>query len=336
MNPQTHNRGAGRSRLVEEIEEILRRRLGWNEIAMSNIMWRYIGVNVNVFLDYGIDPNAWLQTLSNLSINDPYWLGMQEGDMYIRKVDQHIEIELSTTNPVSAILFGMLMKKLATPSIHIAWERKRITYLKVFYHLSLKYWPWYNIDYRIISSFNRDDVLKFIAGLFDSDGTITSYYVKESKGYRLEVRISACKRCVDILTFIKNEVRKKLGIIGDVVVREKDSILQFRYTHAVELVRYTMPYIRHPIRRLRAALYLMYYDKELTIKDYQYLYETLKYSNSVNDPKRYRAVDALTQAAPQTHTHGEASPVKSLRLIIKNRVKTHMKTRTKKLKACGI
>ena len=305
MNPQTHNSGAGRSLLVEEIEEILGRRLGWNEIMMSNIMWRYIGVNVNVFLDYGIDPNAWLQTLSNLSINDPYWLGMQEGDMYIRKVDQHIEIELSTTNPVSAILFGMLMKKLATPSIHIAWERKRITYLKVFYHLSLKYWPWYNIDYRIISSFNRDDVLKFIAGLFDSDGTITSYYVKESKGYRLEVRISACKRCVDILTFIKNEVRKKLGIIGDVVVREKDSILQFRYTHAVELVRYTMPYIRHPIRRLRAALYLMYYDKELTIKDYQYLYETLKYSNSVNDPKRYRAVDALTQAAPQTHTHGE-------------------------------
>ena len=61
----------------------------------------------------------------------------------------------------------------------------------------------------------------------------------------------------------------------------------------------------YPLRRLRAEVYLRYYDKELTIKEYEYLYEPLKYDDNGNDPKRYHAVDALARAAPQTHTHGE-------------------------------
>ena len=88
------------------------------------------------------------------------------------------------------------------------------------------------------------------------------------------------------------------------------------------------------MKRLRAEVYLRYYNKELTIREFEHFYEPLKYDNNGNDPKRYHAADMLTQAAPQTHTHGEASPVKSPRLAIKNRVKTYMKTRTKKLKAC--
>ena len=61
----------------------------------------------------------------------------------------------------------------------------------------------------------------------------------------------------------------------------------------------------YPLRRLRAEVYLRYYDKELTIKEYEYLYEPLKYDNNGNDPKRNHATDALTRAAPQTHTHGK-------------------------------
>jgi hypothetical protein len=61
----------------------------------------------------------------------------------------------------------------------------------------------------------------------------------------------------------------------------------------------------HPLKRLRAEVYLRYYDKELTIKEYEYLYEPLKYDNNGNDPKRNHATDALTRAAPQTHTHGK-------------------------------
>jgi len=304
---------------VEEIEEMLRRRLGWNEVMMSDIMWRYIGINVDEYIAYGIDPNTWLDALYRLTAGNAYWFGLQEGDMYIRKVHQRIEIELGTTNPIDAILFAMLTKTIAIPSIYIAWIRNRITWLGVFYYLYLKYWPWYNMDYRAISGFDKDNLLKFIAGLFDSDGIIAS--AKENKSYyRLDVRIAACRQCEDFLTFIKDEIHEKLGIIGKVKVQRTDSILQFRGTHAVELVRYMLPHIRHPMKRLRAVLYLMYYDKELTVKDYQYLYEPLKYDDGINDPKRYRAAYVLAQAAPQTHTHGEASPVKSPRLTIKNRV----------------
>jgi hypothetical protein len=56
---------------------------------------------------------------------------------------------------------------------------------------------------------------------------------------------------------------------------------------------------------------------------------------AINNLKRHNhTLETHTQTTPQTHTHGEASPVKSLRLVIKNRVKTYMKTRTKKLKVC--
>jgi hypothetical protein len=55
---------------------------------------------------------------------------------------------------------------------------------------------------------------------------------------------------------------------------------------------------------------------------------------AINNLKRHHGLKTLIQTTPQTHTHGEASPVKSPRLAIKNRVKTNMKTRTKKLKVC--
>jgi len=50
--------------------------------------------------------------------------------------------------------------------------------------------------------------------------------------------------------------------------------------------------------------------------------------------KRYHGLKTHTQTTPQPAPTGKPSSVKSLRLVIKNRVKTYMKTRTKKLKAC--
>jgi len=84
MSPQTHDRGAGRSLLVEEIEKALRERLGWNEIVMDNIMWKYIGVSVNELITYGIDAHAWIEILRHLSINDTYMLGAVHGDVFVR------------------------------------------------------------------------------------------------------------------------------------------------------------------------------------------------------------------------------------------------------------
>jgi len=84
MNPQTHGRGAGRGRLVEEIEMMLRKEFGWNEVVMSERMWRFIGVNTEELLNYGINPHAWIEILRRLSINDTYMLGAVHGDVYVR------------------------------------------------------------------------------------------------------------------------------------------------------------------------------------------------------------------------------------------------------------
>jgi hypothetical protein len=66
-------------------------------------------------------------------------------------------------------------------------------------------------------------------------------------------------------------------------------------------MKYVLQYLRHPLRRIRAELYLRYYNKELSREELQRLYVPLKY----DDLKRNHAVDAFVQRAPQTHTHGE-------------------------------
>jgi hypothetical protein len=91
------------------------------------------------------------------------------------------------------------------------------------------------------------------------------------------------------------------------------------------------------MKRLRAEVYLRYYNKELTIKEFEHFYELLKYDNNGNDPKKVPCRRHTHPSGPtNSHPRGIPSSVKSLRLVIKNRVKTYMKTRTKKLKACSV
>jgi hypothetical protein len=67
---------AVRYEAVKKIEDLLRKRFGWDEVIMSNIMWRYIGVNIDELLDHGINPNTWINALNGLSTEDPYWFGV--------------------------------------------------------------------------------------------------------------------------------------------------------------------------------------------------------------------------------------------------------------------
>jgi len=76
---------------------------------------------------------------------------------------------------------------------------------------------------------------------------------------------------------------------------------------AIELLRLIVPYLHHPIKRLRVELILMLRDGKIDRETLTTLYGLTKYGDSNNDPKRYHAVDALTRVAPQTHTHGEQS-----------------------------
>jgi len=309
MSPQTHNHGAGRGRLVEEIEMMLRKEFGWNEVVMSERMWRFIGVNTEELLNYGIDPNAWLQTLSNLSINDTYMLGAVHGDIYVRTMSTNwYEVSATTSSTTGVMYFERLMRTIKIPGIDISIRRRRkegrrpnVIYVKFYVLLRRDEWPWHDEDYEIMKNFSTTELLRYIAGLTDTDGSIM---IVKSREYSFEVSITSAN--IDFLKKLRDVIYERLGIIGHVFNdRGNGGKLRFERQEAVQLCELLRPYLSHPIRRLRTELYLMYYNGELAEKEFDRFYEPLEYDNNGDDPKRLRAVDMLTQAAPQTHTHGE-------------------------------
>ncbi|PLC61982.1 hypothetical protein B7L70_12250 [Vulcanisaeta sp. EB80] len=325
MNPQTHNSGAGRSRLVEEIEVMLRKEFGWNEVVMSERMWRFIGVNTEELLNYGINPHEWIEILRHLSINDTYMLGAVHGDVYVRPTSPSwYEVSTGTTSSSGVLYFERFMRRIKMPSVELTWRKMRSVKfttgekpdaicVKFYVKLRKSEWPWYGKGYEIIKSFNATELLKYVAGLIDTDGIVASE--KQPHGYRFEIDITSAN--IEFLEFLKNMVYERLGITGSIKKSKGDSRLRFRSLQAVQLYEGLRQYLAHPMKRLRAEVYLRYYNKEFTIREFEHFYEPLKYDNDGNDPKRYHAADMLTQAAPQTHTHGDTlsripSPVKSL------------------------
>jgi hypothetical protein len=321
---------------VEEIEMMLRKEFGWNEVVMSERMWRFIGVNTEELLNYGINPHEWIEILRHITIDDAYMLGAVHGDVYARPTSPSwYEVSAHTTSTTGVMYFERLTRTIKTPTVEFATWRKKpnVIYVKFYFKIRKSEWPWYGKDYGIIGSFNARELLRYLSGLIDTDGSVT--ILRERYGYKFEINISSTD--TKLLELLKNMVYERLGISGYINVDKRPGSankLRFRSFQAVQLYEELQPYLAHPVKRLKAELYLRYYNKELTIKEFEHFYEPLKYDNNGNDPKRYHAADMLTQAAPQTHTHGETSPVKSPRLAIKNKVKTHMKTKTKKLKAC--
>ncbi|MCQ4448383.1 MAG: hypothetical protein NO076_03960 [Sulfolobales archaeon] len=56
---------------------------------------------------------------------------------------------------------------------------------------------------------------------------------------------------------------------------------------------------------MRAELILALYDKRISPKEFEELYEQIEYEQGKPDIKRNHGLDALARVAPQTHTHGE-------------------------------
>jgi hypothetical protein len=316
MTPQTHGRGTGRSRLVEEIEMMLRKEFGWNEVVMSERMWRFIGVNVDELIAYGINPHEWIEVLHRLTVNDTYMLGAVHGDVYVRPTSPSwYEISAGTTSSSGVLYFERLMRRIKMPSVELTWRKMRSAKftteeepdaicVRFYVKLRRSEWPWYGKGYEAISSFNTSELLRYLAGLIDTDGAVL--IEKLPHGYRFEIDITSAN--IEFLEFLKNVVYERLSITGSIKKSKGDSRLRFRSLQAVQLYEGLRQYLAHPMKRLRAEVYLKYYNKELTIREFEHFYEPLKYDNDGNDPKRYHAADTLTQAAPQTHTHGEASP----------------------------
>ena len=318
MAPQTHDRGAGRSRLVEEIEKVLRRRLGWDEYQMSSKMWEYVGVYVGVLIAYGIDPHAWIEVFHSLTVNDTYMLGAVHGDIYVRALSPSwYEVSATTSSTIGVLYFERLIRIIKTPGIDISMRRREggrmpnMIYVKFYVLLRKGEWPWYGKGYETISSFNTSELLSYLAGLIDTDGAVL--IEKLTHEYRFEINVTSAD--VEFLEFLKNMVYERLGITGHVATDKRSGgsgKLRFRTWQAVQLYEGLRQYLAHPMKRLRAETYVKYYNKEVSEAEYQRFYEQFKYSdNTGNDPKRNHAVDMLTQAAPQTHTHGEQNKTKT-------------------------
>jgi hypothetical protein len=95
-----------RNDIVKVIESLLRERFGWSEARMCEKMWQFVGVDVDEFRKYGMEPCIWLKGLEELSnLKHPYWLGLRASDLTVKELDDKIRLKLDTTNAIDTIFF---------------------------------------------------------------------------------------------------------------------------------------------------------------------------------------------------------------------------------------
>jgi hypothetical protein len=308
-----------RNNIIENIEDLLRDVLGWDEIVMCNELWRFIGVDTDAFRRHGIEPCIWLIGLEGLrSLKRPYWLGLRASDLAVRRREKGVELNLRTTNTIDAVFFPMLLNIVKTPRPEIEWGRiipgtrhatKSIA-LSFYVDLGPNEWPWpinLNADEfeRILNGFNDEGLAMFVAGMIDGDGSV--WCIFEDGNVYVYVEIAACKKCHKsyILNALRRMIAERFGIIGNIHLTEKGKRLLFSNENAVRLLRRIVKYVHHPLKRLRAELILALYDGRISREAFEKLYEMTEYEYGGPDVKRNHALEALVRAAPQTHTHGD-------------------------------
>ena len=308
---------ATRNNVVEEIEDLLREKFGWDEVRMCEELFKFIGIDVEAFRRHGIEPCVWLNDLEKLSnLKKPYWFGLRASDLVIEKYDDEIKLELRTTNTIGAVFFLKILSMIKAPSLKIKQERGAPTVKYVHKPINLIYyvdlgpneWPWpikLSADEleKILNGFSDEELAIYVAGVIDGDGMV---WYKETA----YVGITACKNCPKrvVLDMLKEVIAKKFGIIGNIYHLETTDALEFGGEKAVRLLRLITRYIHHPLKRLRAELILALYEGRISPKEFERLYEQTKYERGRDDIKRNRGLEALARAAPQTHTHGEQQP----------------------------
>jgi len=311
---------ATRNNVVRQLEDLLSERFGWSEVRMCEELWRFVGVDVDEFRKYGVEPCVWLEGINELSnLRRPYWFGLARSDLIVGESDYKIRLRLNTTNSIGAVFFPTLLGTIKAPGLDINWKKRApaakyaaepIT-LSYYVDLSADAWPW-PIELsageleRILDGFGDGELAEFVAGLIDGDGTVLYYYDHESKTEFVLVLIAACKACpkrinLDVLMGV---IARRFGIVGSINSNKTANVLVFRGENAVKLLRRIVKYMHHPIRRIRAELILAYYNGKISKDEFTKLYEQTEYEYGGPDVKRNHALEALTQAAPQTYTHG--------------------------------
>jgi len=95
-----------RNDIVKRIKDLLREKFSWSEIKMCEELFKFIGIDVNEFRKYGIEPCIWLDGLELLSgLRRPYWLGLRASDLAVKELDGKIRLKLDTTNTIDTIFF---------------------------------------------------------------------------------------------------------------------------------------------------------------------------------------------------------------------------------------
>jgi hypothetical protein len=306
---------ATRNDVVRQLEDLLRR-MGWSEVRMCEELWQFVGVDVETFRMYGVEPCIWLNGLEELSnLRNPYWLGLKASDLIVWKYNRGVRLELKTTNTIDAVFFVKILSTIKTPSLKIKWERvipaakymsSKSINLLLYIDINVDKWPWPELSAnelkRVLEGFTDEEMAMFVSGLLDGDGTVRY----EFKNDYVAVLISACKACPKsfILDVLKEVIAKRFGIIGSTYFTEKEKMLVFSSEDAVRLLRRIVKYVHHPLRRLRAELILALYDGRISPEELEELYKMIKYERGRDDVKRNRGLEVLMRAAPQTHTHG--------------------------------
>jgi len=179
--------------------------------------------------------------------------------------------------------------------------------LSYYVYLSVGAWTWpieLSVDElkRILDGFSDEELAEYIAGEIDGDGMV--WYNEDSRA--VYVKITTCKNCPKrfILDVLKEVIAERFGIVENIDHFETVDALVFGGEKAVKLLRRIAKYIHHPLRRLRAELILAYYEGRIDDDKFEELYNIMKYELGGLDVKRNNALEALTRAAPQTHTHG--------------------------------
>jgi len=310
-----------RNNVVKNIEDLLKKEFSWSETWMCEELWRFVGVDVDEFRMHGIEPCVWLEGLELLrDLRRPYWFGLAKSDLAVRRHGRGVELALNTTNSVDAVFFPALLGTVKAPSLIIEWGRKRPTMryvsklINLIYYIALGVdeWLWpieLNAEEleRILNGFSDEELAMFVAGIIDGDGTVQYIYNKNNKSGYVYMEIAVCKACPKkfILDVLRDTIAERFGIVESIRSHKAENVLMFSGEDAVRLLRRVTRYMHHPIRRLRAELILAYYDGRISPEEFERLYEPTKYKRGKPDIKRNHALEALAQAAPQTHTHGE-------------------------------
>ncbi|KUO93697.1 MAG: hypothetical protein AT717_05545 [Vulcanisaeta sp. CIS_19] len=114
-------------------------------------MFRFIGIDVNDFRKYGVEPCIWLKGLEKLSnLRNPYWLGLRVSDLAVMEFNDIIKLKLETTNSADAELFLTLLGTIKTLSLKIKRKRgapgmkyvQKPIALTYYVYLDVNEWPW--------------------------------------------------------------------------------------------------------------------------------------------------------------------------------------------------